>query len=135
VRPNRVGYGDTSWSKRFLSHRAQPSAGGFASSGLTAEQLASILGVDKVMVSKERYSTGGSKSEVLGNLVMMFMALDGADTEDPSNIKRFVSPCEGGGPVRVYERQVTEKLYEIVVEHYELTKITSTLGIRKFTVS
>ncbi len=135
VRPNRVGYGDTAWSKRFLAHRAQTSAGGFASAGLTYEQLAAILNVDQVLVSRERYSTGGSKSEVLGNLVLMFMALDGADTEDPSNIKRFVSPCEGGGPVRVYERQITSKLYEIVVEHYELTKITSTLGIRKFTVS
>lgn len=63
------------------------------------------------------------------------MALDNADTEDSSNIKRFVSPCEDGGDVRVYEQQLTAKLTRISVEHYEKTAITSTLGIRKFTVS
>ncbi len=135
VRMNRVGYGDTSFSKRLLSHRAQDNAGGYASAGLTPEQVAAFLGVDKVHVSRERYSTGGAKAEIVSNLVLMFMALDGVDTEDASNIKRFISPCEGGGKVRVYERQINAKLYEIVVEHYELIKITSTLGIRKFTVS
>jgi len=135
VRMNRVGYGDTSWSKRMLAHRAQNTAGGFASAGMTPEQVAGLIGVDKVLVSKERYSTGGAKAEVVSNLVLMFLAMDGMDAEDPSNIKRFLSPCEGGEKVRVYERQISAKLYEIVVEHYELTKITSTLGIRKFTVS
>ncbi len=135
VRPNRIGFGDTSWSKRLLAHRAQNTAGGFASAGQTADQVAAFLAVDKVGVSKERFSTGGSKAEIVNNLVLMFMAENGMDTEDASNIKRFVSPCEGGGRVRVYERQVSAKLYEIVVENYELIKITSTLGIRKFTVS
>src|SRR5581483_6684593 len=32
VRPNRIVYGDTAWTKRLLAHRAQASAGGFASS-------------------------------------------------------------------------------------------------------
>lgn len=135
VAMNRVGYGDTAWSKRMLAHRTQNTAGGFASAGMTADQVAGLLGVDRVLVSKERYSTGGTKSEVVANLVLMFMAMEGMDAEDPSNIKRFISPTEGGGPVRVYERQISAKMYEIVVEHYELTKITSTLGIRKFTVS
>ncbi|MEM1083228.1 MAG: hypothetical protein AAGI48_03830 [Verrucomicrobiota bacterium] len=135
VRPNRVGYGDTAYSKRITSHRAQDNAGGYASAGLTLEQLASFLNVDQTFVSRERYSTGGDKQEVVNNLVLMFMAMSGQDQEDPSNIKRFWSPTESGGRVRVYEREVSAKLYEIVVEHYELTKITSMLGIRKFTVS
>lgn len=135
VKPNRVGYGDTAFAKRGLAHRAQTSAGGFSSAGMSLEQIAAVLGVDRVNVSKERFSTGGAKSEILSNLVLMFCALDGQDAEDPSNIKRFVTPTEGGGPVRVYERQVSSKLYEIVVEHYELIKITSTLGLRKQTIS
>jgi len=136
VARNRVGYGDTSWAKRALSHRAQNTAGGFASALMTPDQLAQLLGVDQVLVSKERYASSASaKAEIVSNLVLMFNAMSGADVEDPSNIKRFVSPCEGGGDVRVYSRQLTAKLWEIVVEHYELTKITSTLGIRKFTVS
>ena len=55
--------------------------------------------------------------------------------EDPSNIKRFTSITESGGEWRVYVQQVTSKLVDITVEHYELIKITSTLGMRKFTVS
>lgn len=135
IRPSRVGYGDTAFSKRQLAHRAQNNAGGFASAAMNMEQLAAFLGVDKALVSKERYSTGGAKAEILSNLVLMFNASDGMDTEDASNIKRFVSLCEGGERVRVFERQISAKLWEIVVENYELTKITSTLGIRKETIS
>lgn len=135
VSPNRVGFGDTAFSKRLLAHRAQNTAGGFASAGLTADQVAAFLGVDRVHVSKERFSTGGAKQEILGNLVLLFHAMDSLDQEDSSNIKRFVSPTAGGGNVRVYEREVNAKNYEIVVEHYELIAITSTLGIRKLTVS
>lgn len=135
IRMNRVGYSDTTWSKRMLSHRAQNSAGGFASAGMTPDQLAGLLAVDKVGVSRERYSTGGAKAEIVGDLVLMFYASEGMDAEDPSNIKRFYSLCEGGVEYRVYERQITAKLYEIVVECYELIKITSTLGLRKFTIA
>ncbi len=42
---------------------------------------------------------------------------------------------DSGGPMRVYVQQITSKLVDISVEKYELIKITSTLGIRKFTVS
>lgn len=136
VRPNRVGYGDTASSKRALAHRAQDTAGGFASAGLTNEQLAAWLNVDKVLTSRERYaSSQTTKAEILNNLVLMFFALDGVDAEDASNIKGFWTPCDDGGKVRVYSHQISEKLWKIAVEHNELTSITSTVGIRKFTVS
>lgn len=136
VKPTRVGYGDTAWSKRTLAHRAQTSAGGFANAGMSEAQVAAFLGVDQVFRSTSRYqSAAASKTEVVANLVLMFAAMGGADTEDPSNIKRFVSPTISGGDLRVYTQQVGSKLYDITVEHYELLKITSTLGIRKFTVS
>lgn len=136
IKPNKVLYGDTAWSKRILAHRAQSSAGGFASAGISEEELAAWLGVDRVMRSRARYqSTSSAKAEIVSNLVLMFMALDGQDTEEPSNIKRFVTPTASGGPFRVYTQQIGAKLYDITVEHYDLIKITSTLGIRKFTVS
>jgi hypothetical protein len=65
----------------------------------------------------------------------MFYALEGQDTEDPSNIKRFYSMTDSGGPWRVYVQQVTSKLVDITVEHYELIKVTSLLGINQFTIS
>lgn len=136
ISPTRVGYGDTAWSKRVLAHRAQNNAGGYASAGLTPEQVAAFLGVDSVGISKERYqSTAAAKVEIVNNLVLMFMARAGADIEDPSNIKGFYSLCESGQRYGVYVQQISAKLWDVSVEHYELTKITSTLGIRKFTVS
>lgn len=133
---NRVGYGSTSWSKRALAHRAQSTAGGFSSAGLTEEQLAGVLGVDQVRHTRARYQSGAAaKTQIVNNLVLMFYAASGMSPEDPSNIKRFVSPTASGGDVRVYVQQTSDKIYRITVEHYSLIKITSTLGIRQFTVS
>jgi len=136
IRPNRVGYGDTAWDKRSISCRAQNNAGGYASAEKSVDEVASTLQVDQVYVSKERYqSAAAAKSEIVSNLVLEFYASMGMDPEDPSNIKRFVSPVEGGGNVRVYSQQLSAKLYAITVEHYSLIKITSTLGLRKLTIS
>lgn len=136
IAPNRVGYGLTAWQKRNLSHRAQTTAGGFASANMTPEQVAGILGVDEVLVSKARYATSASaKSQVVANKAIMFNAQGGADLEDASNIKRFVSPVEGGGSVRVYTQELGPKLVAVTVEHNSNIAITATLGIRQFTVS
>lgn len=139
VKNNRVGYGDTAWSKRALAHRAQSSAGGFASSSLTPEALASLLGVEQVLHSNARYTSSSSaKTQTVANLVLMFNAASGVDVEDASHIKCFVSdgPAEeGGGKFQVYSQRISAKRHVIAVGCYELLKITSTVGIRKFTVS
>lgn len=139
VRPNRVAYGETAWSKRLLEHRAASSAGGFASSSMTPEQLAAWLQVDGVLVSKARYTASATaRTQIVANLVLAFLANSGEDTEDPSNIKRFVSMGsseQGGGQYQVYSQRVSAKRHIIAVGHYELTKLTSTLGLRKLTIS
>jgi hypothetical protein len=136
VRPNRILFGDVAWNKRLLSHRAQATAGGFASAALTPEQLASFLGVDAVRISRERYqSTASAKSKVTPDVVLLFYGLDGASTEDPTNAKRFWSAVEGGGKFRVYEQQVNSKMVDITVEHYSNVILTSSVGLRKLTIS
>ncbi|HEX7860819.1 MAG TPA: hypothetical protein VF773_10860 [Verrucomicrobiae bacterium] len=136
LRPNRVVFGDTAWDKRRLSHRAQNTAGGYASAGLKPDELAGYLGVEGVRVSRERFqSSAAAKSQVVNNVVLLSYGITGANTDDGTNAKRFWSPCENGTKYRVYERQLSAKIYEIVVEHYELPKITSTLGLRKLTIS
>lgn len=137
MKPNRVAYGDTAWSKRALAHRAQTSAGGFASAGLTAEALAGILGVSGVLKSDARYSsTTTAKAQVLGQLVTMFTGQQGADTEDPSNVKDFWTPVENsGGQWGVHSIPWGVKRHIIAVEHYEALRLTSNLAIRTFTVS
>lgn len=136
VSPNRGLYGHVSWNKRKISHRAQNTAGGFASAGLSPDEVAGIIGVDEVRVSKERYqSSTSAKTKVVGDIVIVYLAESGATTEDASNIKRFVSPTMGGTPFRVYEQQINAKLVDITVEHYSNIIVTSTLGIRKLTIS
>ena len=139
IKPNRLGYGDTAWAKRALAHRAQTAAGGFASASLTIEQLAGVLGVEGVLKSNARYTaSAAARAEILGNLVLMFNASSGVDTEDASNIKRFYSMGaseEGGGVYQVYSARVSSKRHIIAVGHYEKIAITSLLGIRKFTIA
>ena len=60
------------------------------------------------------------------------------DTEDPPNLKRFVSSFDaeqGGGFVRVYRQQISAKLVALTVEHYSKIIVTYSGGIRKWTIS
>lgn len=136
LRPNRVGYGMTAWNLRGLSYGAQNNAAGYAHAGMTPAQVAGNLMVDQVLTDDARYqNTSSAKEQIVKNLVLMFFADSGLDQEDPSNIKRFISSTRTGQQVAVYTRQLSEKLYQVVVEHYSLIKVTYATGIEKFTVS
>ena len=131
---NVVVYGATAWTKRLTSYRAQNLAGQSASSTLTPDQVAAFLGVNRAVISNERYqSTKTTKAEILGAYVLMYYASLLADTEDPSNIKQFWTPTESGR-FRVY-REEHAKTIDISVEHYSNIVLPSTLGLRKFTIS
>jgi hypothetical protein len=133
---NLALFGSTSWRKRSMSHRAQNSAGGFASASLTPAQLAELLGLDDVIVSKERYqSSASAKSQIVANKVIIYYAMQGITKDDPSDIKRFVSPTEGGGNVRVYVQEVNAKRTDITVEHYSQISTPANLGEKQLTVS
>ena len=147
IRPNRVGYGDTAFFYRNQAYGAQNNPAGFlgyapglSASGMSNQEsaIATNLGVDRVMVSRERYqSSASAKSELLGANVYMFYAQDDVDTEDPSNVKRFVSTFneeEGGGLFRVYVQQLTAKLVAISVEFYEIIVVTYSGGLRKVAI-
>ena len=136
VRPNRILFGDVAWNKRMISHRAQATAGGFASAGLAPAALAPFLGVDGVMVSRERYQTTATlKSKVTPDIVLEFFGMDGLTTDDASNTKRFWTSADGGQKYRVFEQQVSAKMVDISVEHYSNVLVTSTVGLRKLTIS
>jgi hypothetical protein len=135
LRPNRLLFGDVAWNKRLLSHRAQATAGGFASASLTPEALAGFLSVDGIRVSRERYQlTSSTKGNITGDIVLLFYGLEGTLLDDPTHAKRFWSATETGGRYRVYEHAANSKFVDLTVEHYSNTVVTSTLGIRKITV-
>ncbi|MGZ8939557.1 MAG: hypothetical protein ACXW32_10145, partial [Limisphaerales bacterium] len=136
LRANRVVFGDVAWNKRLLAHRAQASAGGFASAGLSPDELAGFLGVEGVRISRERYqSTPIVKSKIVPDIMLLFYGINGATPEDPTHAKRFWSAVEGGGKYRVYEQQVNAKVVDLTVEHYSNVLLTSNIGLRKLTIS
>lgn len=137
VRPNRLLFGEVAWNKRLLSHRAQSTAGGFASAAMTPAELASWLGMSGgAYISHERYqSAAATKSTVTPDIVLEFYAENDLMPDDPSHAKRFWTPVEGGGKYRVYEQQVSAKLIDLTVEHYSNVVVTSTVGLRKLTIS
>ncbi|NCC50906.1 MAG: hypothetical protein EOM20_06775 [Spartobacteria bacterium] len=133
--PNRAICGKSAWLKRLLAFRAQENAGGFASASMMPDQVADMLGLDRFVVSKARYqSSASAKSKVVGDLVIFFAAEDGQLADDPSNIKRFVSPCSGGEKFRVYVQEMSAKIKAVTVEHYSRLVSPTTLGLRKITV-
>lgn len=140
IRPNRVAFGDTAALYRQQAYGAQNNPAGYLGYGTNPEAaLAAALQVDKVLISRERYQTGANaKAEILGANVYSFFAMDGVDTEDPSNIKRFVSMFDGeqgGGLFRVYVQQISSKLVAVTVEFYEKIVITYAGGIRRMQIA
>ena len=135
VRPNCAMYGDTAFDKHKLSHDAQQTSGGFRA-GRTTQELAASLGLDRVEVSRARFSSSTTTlAEVVNNLVLLFNAQAVQIMEDASNLKRFWSPCDGGTRFRVYEHQASAKVTVISVEHYSAVKLCSALGLQKLTIS
>lgn len=142
IRNNRVLYGDSAFLYRNQAYGAQNNPAGYmgySPADNTGSQLAAALQVDKVKVSRERYQvTANTKAEILGPNIYTFFAMDNVDTEDPSNIKRFVSTFDaeqGGGLFRVYVQQLTSKLVLVTVEFYEKIIITYAGGIRRIAVA
>ena len=134
--PNRIYCGKSAWTKRFMALRASDKAGGFAGAGLTPEQLAALLGLERLMISRAYYQASGTaKAAVTGSYVVAFFALAGLSREDPSHAKRFVSLCADGARYRVYRQEKGPKLVQITVEHYSNIVVTGTAGLQKLTIA
>jgi len=134
IRPNRIAWGEGAWDLRADAFDSQNNPAGYRSAGLLPEEVARKLLVDAVRIISARYqSSASAKTKILGSYVYMFYALDGAAKDEPSNIKRFVTPTDAGN-FRVYLEEKA-KFTDISVEHYSNIVITSTLGIRRITAS
>lgn len=134
INANVVLFGGGAYVKRIAALRRSASSGAFATGSLTPEQLAEFYGVDRVVRSNVRYqSTASAKAKVVADKVYVYYAGQNMMTDDPSNVKRFVTMTDAG-PFRVY---VTPELKRtlVTVEHYSRLVVTSTLGIRKIAVT
>ena len=71
-------------------------------------------------------------NELDGNEIFAFYAQNGLLKDEPSNIKRFVTPSEDGNLFRVYLEEHT-KFTDITVEHYSNIVVTSNTNITQLT--
>lgn len=134
VRPNRLILGEGAWDLRASALEAQETAGANAGASYTLSDLARKLFLEDARVFSARYqSSASAKSAIVGNAVYAFFGQQALSKDEPSNLKRFVTPSEGGD-FRVFREDHT-KYSDITVEHYSNVIATSDLGVRKLTVS
>ncbi|MDR3143895.1 MAG: hypothetical protein LBT64_00120 [Puniceicoccales bacterium] len=133
VRPNRIVIGEAAWDIRSDAYDSQNNAGATRAAGLTPAELARKLFVDDVRVMSARYQSAGAKSDIIGNRVYAFYTRNDIMKDEPANIKRFVTPIDGGGTFRVYADEHS-KFTDLTVEHYSNVVLTSKDGMRKLTV-
>ena len=128
-KPNTVYYDDNAWQQRVFALRGNANAGKFVTGNMTEAELAAWLGVDKVVIGKQRYqTTRTTKSRMASGAVICYQADAEPSIEDPSVIKRFTLPTASGGPFRVYQQQLSSKRVLISVEHYSNVLQTATIG-------
>jgi hypothetical protein len=131
---NIVLFGGGAYVKRIAALRRSASSGGFATGGLSPTQLAEFYGVESVVKAGMRFqSTASAKAKVVADKVYCYYAGRNLMADDPSNIKRFVTPTPDGA-LRVYVQPALKRTL-ISVEHYSRIILTSSLGIRKIAVT
>lgn len=137
IQPDRIAYGATAWQYRSKYYRTIDTQLSAALYGMSPEQMAGTLGVASARVIEARYQEtvkAATKSKVLGAKVYGFFAQSGIGKDDPSNLKRFVSPTAQGGQRAVYIED-HPKFVDITVEHYSNVVVTSAVGLRSLTVT
>ena len=134
IRPNIVLMGEAAADLRLDVYEAQNTPYAGRAAGMSQADMAQKFMVDLVEVLKARYqSSASAKTSVAASVVYGYLAFAGAQKDDPSNFKRFVTPTDSGR-FRVYVEEHA-KFTDISVEHYSAPTITSSLGIRKITAS
>jgi len=135
IRPNRVLFGEGAWALRADAYDTQNNAAAYRWASFSPAELAQRLFVEDVRVVGARYQSGASaKSGIVGDAVYFFFAQNILAKDEPSNLKRFVTPADGGSSFRVYLDEHA-KYTDLSVEHYSSIVATSSAGVRKLTVS
>ncbi|MES2598617.1 MAG: hypothetical protein V4662_25000 [Verrucomicrobiota bacterium] len=134
IESNVVLFGQGSWNNRCAAYEQAGRTNGGMKADYTPERLAQLLGVDRVVNLKTRYRTSATAlAGIIGSTVYNYYAQFGATTTDPSNVKRFTMNTPSG-QMRVFIEQQTSRV-KITVDMYSNIIVTSTVGIRKRTVT
>jgi hypothetical protein len=135
IKANRALYGEPATLLRRLAYARQNNAGAYAGfAQMSDAEIASAIGVDRMMTNAERYNNAGSKDTFLGSKVLLYNANDAETPEDSSNIVRHTSATDGGGEYAVYSDRKLKKTL-LTVENYELFAAQHTSGLALLTVT
>ena len=137
-RPTRAMYGETAGSKRKLAHRAQNTAGGFASANASEEDIARFLGIGGVMFSNAlARDQDGTIAGIIANLMLVFRTFPNASLRDSSILKAFFA-LDHGQRYYTQIRQVSEFVWRVCVSYKERMLITGPVAgdpVRQYTIS
>jgi len=121
VRPNYILFPSGLWAARIKTLRAQTSLLAVQSANQSVEQLSDWLQCKVVVCSKMDFP--------IENVILAGVTGTGG-LDDISTVRRFVTTADGGVDYRAFKRQISSKVWEIVVEHYSNIVATApTLGI------
>ena len=139
VFPSRLLMDLKSWNIRKKQYASQAlAAGAIYGYGRTVDDVVADQSVDGMMISKALYQSTEwvtpTKSYVLPQNCVAFYAQDNPTRDDPTNLKRFVTPV-ADGDFRVYRQPVGAKFVDISVEYYDVIVQTATVGIGQLTVA
>ena len=134
---NSAVYGDSAVLVRMAAYEAAGRANGAGASAALNGDIASRIGVDRLLINAERYSSSASaRTEFIGQNVYLFTAIDAEPAVDSSNVVRLVCNASyGGGQYAVYAWDPSPKKRIIMVEAYSTMHTQHVLGIRKIPVS
>jgi hypothetical protein len=136
--PRNLAYGDGAALKRQTAYENQLTAGSLAHSMAKSEaDIATMVGVDRVIVNAERYqSSASAKTEIIGNNALLFTSAEKESPEDPSNLVRHVANASyGGGEYSVYVTEMGVKTIFLTVENYELLALQHTSGLLQLAIN
>lgn len=135
IRPNRVLFGEAAWDTRSTTYETKEGSSSLRYADLSPEDLAKKLLVDEIKIIRARYQTNAhNKSHIVGNTIYTYFAQNMPTKDEPSNLKRFITPIDGAGNFRVYLEEHS-KFTSLSVEHYSNIVVTSNLGIQKITIN
>lgn len=135
IRPNRILFGEAAWDARATTYESKENSYFIRSADMSPKDLARKLLVNEAKIIGARYQSGpNTKSQIVGNSIYAYFAQNAVTKDEPSNLKRFVTPVDSGGNFRVYMEEHA-KYTDISVEHYSNIVVTSNLGIEKISVT
>lgn len=133
--PNRLLVDFQAWRYRQKGLAPQLTAGAIADYRNTVQEWGQLVGADRTMLSKAVYQSSSTAKSLIANArVIVFCGQENPTRDDPTNVKRFVTPT-GDGDFRVYRQPVGAKFVDISVEYYDSIAGTATVGAQSLTIS